>query len=314
MSTTSAVTETRPPHSCTEDFLSFWKDTLKQLAGVSAEIHVINHEKTTDGLVVQRLTYQSLGQASIHGYLLTPRFSQGSGHCIPLIVYTHGYMSQCDVVWTWAKQGAAVFGIDVRGFGRSRDAVSRLSRHGYVLTGIESPFTSILRGAVCDYIRGIEVARKLLKDQSFKTILYGKSFGGALAAMGAALTHYADFLVAAVPTFSWMEGRRRLVTAGSGAEVNAYIDKHPEQEHHILQVLKYFDTMNFAPLIKCPALIGVGRQDPIVPAETVYAFYNHLSCNKQIREFPVSHSSSPEEKLWDNFETEWLQRAMSNEF
>lgn len=275
----------------------------------------INHrEQTSDGLDLQRLTYQSLDSAPISAYLLSPRASQDSDNVVPLIVYTHGYMSHVDVVWKWAKQGAAVLGMDIRGFGQSRDAAPQVSGDGYVLTGIHSPFSSILRGAVCDYIRGIEVAYELLQDQQLRTILYGKSFGGALAVMGTAVTHYADFLVAAVPTFSWMEGRRRLVTGGSGAEVNAYIDKHPEQEHAVMQVLSYFDIMNFAPLIQCPALIGVGHQDPIVPEATVYAFFNHLSCNKQIRDFPVSHSSSPEEALWDNFEIEWLQRAISNDF
>lgn len=273
-----------------------------------------HREQTSDDLTLQRLTYQSLDNASIRAYLLSPHLSQDSNHGVPLIVYTHGYMSQVDVVWKWAKQGAAVLGMDIRGFGQSRDVVSQISGDGYVLTGIESPFTSILRGAVCDYIRGIETAHELLQGEQVRTILYGKSFGGALAAVGAALTRHADFLVAAVPTFSWMEGRRRLVTGGSGAEVNAYVDKRPEQERDIMQVLSYFDIMNFAPLIKCPALIGVGHQDPVVPEATVYAFFNHLSCKKQIRDFPVSHSSSPEEALWDNFETEWLQRAVSNEF
>jgi cephalosporin-C deacetylase-like acetyl esterase len=72
--------------------------------------------------------------------------------------------------------------------------------------------------------------------------------------------------------------------------------------------------MNFAPLIQCPAMVGVGRQDTVVPAETVYAFINHLSCKKEVRDFPVSHSSSPEEKLWDNFEKEWLHHVLQETF
>ena len=110
---------------------------------------------------------------------------------------------------------------------------------------------------------------------------------------------------------AWAEGRRKLVTKGSGAEINAYLNTHADQEQHIMHVLSYFDTMNFAPLIECDSFIGVGLQDSVVPAETVYAFINHLSCRKQIRQYPVSHSSLPEESLWNDFEAEWLRLALS---
>ena len=281
---------------------------------IPSAIEVKYHNVTEDGLILTRASYRSLENKVIEGYLLSPKSIQQKTVSAPLIVYTHGYMSQCDVVWSWAKQGANVFGMDIRGCGRSKNAGPPSSRYGYILTGIGSQDTSILRGAVCDYIRGIQVAHELLQNQQQHTVLYGKSFGGALACSSAALTNYGDYLVAAVPTFGWMEGRRTLVTQGSGEEINAYIDKHPVQEQDIMHVLSYFDIMNFAPLITCPAIVGVGLQDPVVPPETVYAFYNHLSCKKQIREFPVSHSSLPEENLWDDFEREWLQRTFLRDF
>ena len=279
---------------------------MRQLNSLSSGI-VITESKETDGLLLQKVNFRSLDNAVIHGYLLSPSNTRTS----PLIVYTHGYMGHCEVVWSWARQGATVFGIDVRGCGKSKNAVSQLSTDGYILTGIESEHSSILRGAVCDYIRGIQVACDLLRNKQLATVLYGKSFGGALAAIAAALTQDTDLLVAAVPTFAWAEGRRQLVMQGSGAEINAYIDKFPDKERQVMQVLSYFDTMNFAPLIECDAFIGVGLQDPVVPAETVYAFINHLSCRKQIRQYPVSHTSLPEESLWNNFENAWLRLALS---
>ncbi|WP_455202331.1 acetylxylan esterase [Kaarinaea lacus] len=306
MTLSASVKDICPSLTRTDDFLPFWTETLDQLESLPVEISVSEKEETDDGLLLQKVTYQSLDNAVVHGYLLSPPDNAG-----PLIVYTHGYMGQCEVVWSWARQGASVFGIDIRGFGKSRNAVSQLSPHGYILTGIESEQSSILRGAVCDYIRGIQVANELLTENQQATVLYGKSFGGALAAMAAALTHSADLLVAAVPTFAWAEGRRKLVSQGSGAEINTYLKMFPEKEQQVMQVLSYFDTMNFAPLIESDAVIGVGLEDAVVPAETVYAFINHLSCHKEIREYPVSHTSLPEESLWDGFEDEWLRLAFS---
>jgi cephalosporin-C deacetylase len=302
----ASKTDICPPLTRADNFLSFWEEALRQLNSLSSGI-VITENKETDGLLLQKVNFRSLDNAVIHGYLLSPSNTRTS----PLIVYTHGYMGHCEVVWSWARQGATVFGIDIRGCGKSKNAVSQLSTDGYILTGIESEHSSILRGAVCDYIRGIQVACDLLRNKQLATVLYGKSFGGALAAIAAALTQDIDLLVAAVPTFAWAEGRRQLVTQGSGAEINAYIDKFPDKERQVMQVFSYFDIMNFAPLIECDAFIGVGLQDPVVPAETVYAFINHLSCRKQIRQYPVSHTSLPEESLWNNFEIEWLRLALS---
>ena len=55
-----------------------------------------------------------------------------------------------------------MLGFDVRGFGRSRAAVPDPSPHGWIATGLESPGTNVLRGAVCDYVRAVEVGRLLL--------------------------------------------------------------------------------------------------------------------------------------------------------
>ena len=71
-------------------------------------------------------------------------------------------------------------------------------------------------------------------------------------------------------------------------------------------MLRYFDAMNFAGMIRCGTLIGLGLHDPVVPAETVYSIANHLSAPCEIMEFPVSHTDLPEEKRWEQFEARWL--------
>ncbi len=72
-------------------------------------------------------------------------------------------------------------------------------------------------------------------------------------------------------------------------------------------VLRYFDPVNFADMVSCPALIGVGLKDDVVPAKTVYAIANHLQGPVEIMKFPVSHSNEPEEKRWEEFQDRWLE-------
>lgn len=288
-----------------KDFNAFWTETLEMLAQQDLSVRIQHQESRPSGLCLQWLSFESCGGATIQAYLLKwpddkPR---------PLVIHTHGYIGQCDTMWPWAERGMHVLGFDIRGKGRSRNAIPRYSNDGFVLTGIESHHTSVLRGAVCDYVRAHEVALHLLDNETASTVFYGKSFAGALAMMAAAVTQVPDLLVAGVPSLGWAEGRRQLVQNGSGREINQYLLRHPEQTTQVMNVLSYFDTMNFADMIGCTALIGLGLRDDIVPAPTVYAIVNHLKCRHEIREFPVSHSSDPQEALWESFDNEWLELA-----
>jgi cephalosporin-C deacetylase len=118
-------------------------------------------------------------------------------------------------------------------------------------------------------------------------------------------------LALAVPTFGWMEGRRLLAHGGSGAEVTAFLDRHPAFEEDAMVVLRYFDTVNHADRLRVPSFVGVGRVDDVVPAPTVYAFVNALTAPCEVWQLPVSHSTLPAEQLWGRFESRWLQHGRS---
>lgn len=286
-----------------DDFTRFWDDTLAQLRHYSSEYEKAVADRR-DGISQYAVDFNSWLDTGISGYLL--RWDDDRPR--PLVIYTHGYYGQCDIQWQWAQQGLNVFGFDTRGFGRS---TIPCHEGGWILTGIESPQDSIIRGAVCDFIRAAEIARLITGAACSRILYYGYSLGGAMALMAEALDQSADIVVAGVPSFGWMAGRRALVHLGSGGEVNRYIDAHPEQEARIMRTLSFFDTANFAGLISKPVLIGMGRKDLVVPAQTVRAICSRLQGPHVVREFPYSHSSQPEESLWQNFEREWLQLALS---
>ena len=45
--------------------------------------------------------------------------------------------------------------------------------------------------------------------------------------------------------------------------------------------LAYFDSKNFAPMVKCPVLFGTGTADTVCPPATQFAVYNNLTCEKR---------------------------------
>jgi cephalosporin-C deacetylase len=291
----------RPP-----DFEEFWRKTCEELSAVKPDVRRTRvSEECHPLLELSSLTFRSLGDVEVTGYSIAGK----GGEPRPLVVHSHGYGSHCEIQWRWAERGFNVVGIDIRGFGRSAAAVPVLSRWGYVLTGIASPETSVLRGAVCDYLRAMQVACDLFVGRILRRVTYGFSFAGGLALMAEALGRASDLLVVGVPTFGWAEGRYFLVKSGSGAEIARYLQERPEDAEDVMLVLRYFDAMNFAGMISCDTLIGLGLRDPVVPPETVYSIANHLSASCEIMEFPVSHSTLPEESRWEQFEARWLAIA-----
>jgi cephalosporin-C deacetylase len=287
------------------DFDDFWLDTLNRLAIIPHAVRIEQSQPLADDLQLRELSFQSWQDGRIQAYLLQHKGDAPR----PLVVYTHGYYGEYEVVRQWAEQGLDVFGFDTRGFGRSKEAVAEIHPDGWILTGIESPEHAILRGAICDYYRAVDIARQLLTKPPLRTLFYGFSFGGAMALVGDALRQDADFVAAGVPSFGWMAGRRQLVGLGSGKEVNDYLAHHPRLDETVMQTLAYFDTANFADRVQAPTLIGLGLKDVVVPAATVRAISDRLHCPNLIREFPVSHSNQKEEAQWQKFEAEWIGLA-----
>ena len=102
----------------------------------------------------------------------------------------------------------------------------------------------------------------------------------------------------------------RLAREGSGREIRRFLEAHPARAAATLRTLSFFDAAAFAPRVSSPALVGVGREDPVVPAPTVLALYERLAGPRELVRLPVSHSSSPEEERWDDFEARWLRLAL----
>lgn len=323
------VTDLRPPLTRPPDFADFWRATL---AGLDRQDPLVatrrsatddssadddsgadgvgrSHGPQDAGTVLEQLHFSSLGGARLGAYLLSRR----DGVRRPLLVHTHGYGDRCEVRWEWARAGFHVLGVDIRGFGRSRTALPAPSPYGWILSGIETPETSVLRGAVCDLVRATEVGLLLLGEAAGGVVLHGTSMAGGLAVMAEAQRPAAVHLSVAVPSFGWTEGRLRLVTAGSGLEVSHFLSGlDPVRAGEVLSVLRYFDPMNHAGLVRAPAVVGVGRVDVVVPAPTVYAVVNHLPVRPEVWQLPVSHTQLPEERLWWQFETRWLELGLAH--
>lgn len=302
------VVDDVPPREPPAGFEDFWTTTLAALDAVKPEEADAPLHGVDDDLDVVSLEYTSLGGARIGGYLARspepgPR---------PLVIHGHGYLSSGGAIRAgWVRAGADVCGIDIRGYGRSARALTARDPAGYLLTSSHAPEHSVLRGAVCDHLRGVEIARTLCAATPSRVILQGTSLAGGLATIVQALRPHADLLVLEVPSLAWNAERMRLARSGSGLEVRRYLEADPERAKEITRTLSFFDALHFAGRVRSPALVGVGERDDVVPARTVEALFERLGGPRELLRYPVSHSSSPEERRWSDFEERWLRLARS---
>ena len=296
----------KPTKTCPEDFDVFWDSTRLQLERLDPAIDRRPQPVARAADIrAEIVSFLSLGRVRVSAYFLHWQDDEPR----PLVIYSHGYGGQCRPRWDWAREGLNVLGVDIRGFGISTDALPQPSRWGYVLTGIESPETSVIRLAVCDYMQAARVARMLTAGRCSRTVFEGVSFAGGLALMAQAVTGQADLLAIGVPTFGWAEGRNLFVKSGSGAEISQYLARRQDHLEDTMVVLRYFDAVNFADRVSCPTVIALGLEDEVVPAKTVYGIANHFTVPYELMEFPVSHTDRPEEAEWQRFESYWLQLA-----
>jgi cephalosporin-C deacetylase len=288
------------------DLDAFWVATMALLRQVPLDLRRASRPAPGTGTRAYDLSFRSWGGRLIHGYAIT----WDDGVPRPFVVHAHGYRSHAEPRVEWVRAGCHVLGFDVRGFGRSVEAVPAPSPAGWLLTGAHRPETSVLRGAVCDYVRATEVAAAL-GVPTLRSVSHGISLAGGLALMAEAVAPSADLLVLGVPTFGWSEGRRLLVERGSGAEVATFLELHPQYPEDDLQtVLSYFDAALLAPAVACPTVLGVGLVDRVVPNACVQAIIERLRAPLQVMTFPVSHDSGPAMRAWDRFDECWLPPAL----
>lgn len=275
------------------DFAAFWGEVAAELDATPLDL-----ELRTDG--EWRAT--SLGGIRIGGTYRLPAGRPARPR--PQWVTSHGYGSMAGTLPFELPGGPdwITVTVDVRGHGRSREGCDP-GVPGWAVCGIDDPRTYIVRGAVADWLRAVQVARSLDGADPGASLLAGASLAGGLACLAAPWLEGLLGVVLQVPTFGAYDLRRRLVKAGSGAEVNACMNRLPaEGQSRIRQNLRYFDAVNAAPSIRVPALVGLGVLDDLVPGETVAAIFHALgSPQKELLSFPCSHSDHPLSARWEEF-------------
>ena len=260
------------------DFEDFWRGTLAALNEVPLNLSIerLDSDSGEEDVWLGVWRADSLDGRRVAGPISVPK--RPTGACW---VYGHGYGSiQGGCGWRadLARQGFIAVGCDARGYNRSR-VEGDPGVPGWATHGVDDRERYILRGAIADTIRTVQVARAIEGADPDRTILTGGSFSGGTAVLAAPWIEGLRYVAVRVPTFGAYDLRRTLVKRGSGAEINGLMGRLDEHGQKALRdTLRYFDSVNAAAFIRSvPVTVGLGVSDAVVPGETVAAIYHALA-------------------------------------
>ncbi|GAB3928314.1 acetylxylan esterase [Mucilaginibacter myungsuensis] len=293
------------------DFDQFWAGTLAKLRTVAPQYKVTHRpDKSTKDKKVYLVEMRSYDNFLIRGWMVIPTYGKKFAvhYRVPGYgVELHPNMDADDFI---------AFDINVRGTGNSSDNI-KLSTDIYSTMFIEDRDSYIYRGAYMDCIRGMDflfAATEMGVDTN-RVYVEGGSQGGALGIVVAALDKRVRALTVQVPLYSDIRDVN-LVSSTYTEEVfpfkmfNRYRKSHPGYTwEDLYKVFDYYDPQNFAPLVKCPVLLGIGLLDLYCPPRCSLAMYNHLGTKN--KEFVTVPNATHEVDFhYFMFQNNWLREQL----
>lgn len=267
----------------------YWQQQLQISKRLPLEITLVEQTNLSDErLTTYQVTYTSLGQVKITGWLIIP----ANQETYPLVIDYLGYMTQLQnpmEYQSWIDLSIGVLAIDMRGQGgMTPDIMAYVTTQERQLLarGCTTPDDFYLRRLYWDALRLVDVAFSLPQVDQQAVFIHGTSQGGGLAVFVASLTpHPIRYTFANVPSHSNIENR---VVTGTGSyrEIKQFIEKHPMLLNNVLETLNYFDTQFVAQYLTTPILVSVGVADPICPKEDFYPTYGAITAPKELICYP----------------------------
>lgn len=273
------------------DFDSFWLQTRQQLADVKPQYKVLERKdlstKYKKVYLVEMKSYENL---LIRGWLVIPT----DGHKFPVHYRVPGYVVELKP--NMDNDDYIAFDINVRGNGNSKDVV-HINTDNYNVTNIEDKNKYIYRGVYMDCLRGLDFlySHSNLGIDTSKIYVEGGSQGGALAVVTAALDKRVKVLTMQVPLFADIRDNYNISASYKEQVVPFKMFRRYKGQHagftwdKFFENFDYYDPQNFAPMVKCPVLMGIGLLDQFCPPRCSMSLYNHLgTTNKEWVSVPNS--------------------------
>ena len=301
MATQSDLVSFETQVTCPDDFDRFWDGALADLAAIPLDgTAAVDPLRSADSVKVYQVGYRSLDGVEIFAWYSVP--ARGDGP-FPVILHLPGYKSEPALRRDWGAKGVAVLSVAVRGKLPS-SAQFNPGYPGLLTHGVEHRDTYSYKGVISDCVRGVDFLLSRSEIDPERIYCCGSSQGGGLTLITSGLRSEIKAGVAGYPFLCCYPESMRMLRSYPYDELSCYARAYPDRVDRMLDTLRYFDAVNFAPRIKCPMAVGIAMADEVCPPETGYAAYRRLGGQRELRLFPNSgHGNAHEYPAW---EAAWL--------
>ncbi|MBQ7207375.1 MAG: acetylxylan esterase [Lentisphaeria bacterium] len=298
-----------PAGKTPEDFSAFWKAQLARLA----QVEMKELERKTPAKLpgaykrvdMWDVKVSCVDDVPVSGYLAMPK--KAAPQSLPAVLLVQGAGVHSASMWDvfkWAKEGAICLEINAHGILNGQPAKYYADlRNGRLKDYYGKIYPSKEEHVFLDMalrvVRALEYLRSLPQWNGRDLIVSGASQGGWQALVGAALDDKVTLCIAGVPGFNDIDGEfspARRMPRGNFALAIRKAGTTPEKLAELLKVQSYFDTVNFAPMIKCPVYVTMGFVDLSCPTTSVCALFNRIPATtaKHIAAYPGGvHAKCP---------------------
>ena len=291
------------------DFTTFWDNARNELTNLNPSYKVTRRgDISTINNDIYLIEFQSIGNAAIRGWLSVPKRRKAS----PVLYRLPDYATTAAPE---SRNDMAVLSIDARGFGNSAD-MGRLDYNSFLVKGLTAKESYIYRAEYMDCLRGLDFISKNsdLKLDASKIILTGVGQGATLAAIVSAFDTRVKGVILDRPTL--MDMRTTFAIGEVKKEVpwpinafKSYLGSNRMGLDNFFKTWDYFDPLSFAPMIKCPILIGISLKSSVSPPQAAYNFYNQvLSTKREIYSCPDNETGIDES--FYIFENNWIKETL----
>lgn len=274
-----------------DDFDAFWKAKVEELDAVPMDAKLERVDVGDDKIEYYKITLGNIRGTKIYGQIAKPA-GQKDLPALLQVQWAGVYPLQKDWVVGYARQGwlamnisAHNLPIDEKEEFYQKQAAKELN--DYPGQGNDDRETSYFLRMFLSCRRAVDYLTQhpdWRKDGPL--VVHGGSQGGYQAIVTAGIHPAVTALAASVPAGCDHTGKQ--AGRSPGWPIWASRTWQGKEEQKMLKAARYFDAMNFATRIKCPALVGIGLADTACPAEGILATCNQMQGEKQIILMPLA--------------------------
>lgn len=284
-----------------DDFDAFWQEKLAEQEAVPMNPVLTPEKQDPNAVHTWTITMDTIRGQHIHGRVARP--AQGDSLPAMLVVQWAGVYA-LDSGWAeWpASQGFLVLNIiahdqPVNGSKEFFDALGKNELNNYTAIGNTSREESYFLRMCLAASRGVDYLASRPDWNGKVLVATGASQGGYQSIVAAGLNSKVTTIMANVPA-----GCDNTAPLANRAVGWPYWLAGGTDNDAKVQTSRYFDAMNFATNVTCPALIGFGFGDPTSRVEGVCASMNAMQGPVTRLGIPNSNHSGPNDDYKNGFE------------